>query len=59
MGFLVKHAGLEIPDPTQKSQGNWSVPCMVTGHTVAALHGHVEFRYGYHKKILIDGRVDI
>ena len=41
MEFTVKHSGLKIPNPTMTTQGNFKSSCVVTGHLVAALRGHV------------------
>ena len=44
----VKQAGLALPDPTQTSPENWTAPCVITVHLVAALRGQVEFGTGDH-----------
>ena len=59
MGFLIKHAGIVILEPTQMAQDNWSASCVFTGNLVTALHSHVEFRSGDHAQLLTNYRLEI
>ena len=51
----VKQAGLALPDPAQMSPENWTASCVITGHLVVALRGHVEFRTADHSACLREG----
>ena len=50
--LLVKQAGLDLPDLTQTASENWTASCVITGHLVAALRGHMEFRTADHSAYL-------
>ena len=58
-GFLVIQSGIAIPEPTLMSQGKWNASCVVTGHFIAAIGGHVEFRSRDHAQLLTDDRAEI
>ena len=55
----VKQAELALPDPSQTSPENWTAPCVITGHLVAALRGQVEFRTADHSACLREGRTAV
>ena len=58
MGFLVKYAGIEIPEPNQTAQGNWTTLCMVTSYPIASLYVRVELRSRYHALLLTNNRTE-
>ena len=35
--LLVKHDGIELPDPTLSNPDNWTESCIITGHLVEAI----------------------
>ena len=39
----VTQVGLVLLDPTLTASENWTAPCFIKGHLVAALRGQVEF----------------
>ena len=57
--LMVKHAGLDLPDPTQTAPENWTAACVITGHLVAALRGQVEFWTADHSACLREGRTAV
>ena len=57
--FTVKHLGIEILEPNLTSKGNWTASCMVNRYRIAALHSHVELRYGEHAQLLTDSHAEI
>ena len=57
--LTVKQAGLDLPDPTQTAPGNWTVPCVITTHLVAALRGQAEFRTVDHSACLREGQTAV
>ena len=50
-GFMVKHAGLEITNPTLTAQGNWIASCVVPKHLIRYLSGCANFRSGDHTQL--------
>ena len=44
---------------TQTSQGKWTASCVLTGHLVAALQCHVNFRSGEQAQLFWDGFTEI
>ena len=55
----VKQAGLALPDPSQMAPENWTAPCVITEHLVAALRGQVEFRTAEHSACLREDWTDV
>ena len=55
----VKQAGLAPLDPVKTAPKNWTVSCVITGHLVAALRGHVVFRTPDHSACLREGRLAV
>ena len=55
----VKHAGLDLSDPSQTAPENWTASCVITGHLVAVLRGQVEFRTEDHLTCLREGRTAV
>ena len=43
----MKQAGLAHPEPTKTSLENWTGPCVIKGHLVAAFRGQEKFRKTY------------
>ena len=39
----VKQAGLALPATTETAPDNWQASCVITGHLVSGLRGHVPF----------------
>ena len=58
-GLPVKQAGISLSDPIRTTEANWTAPCMITGHLVAALRGTAEFRSGNHTLVMGEGRENI
>ena len=57
--FLVKQAGIALPEPTQNVVANWTASCVITGHLFEALHRTAEFRSGDHAILIGEGREEI
>ena len=55
----MKQAGLALPDPLKTAPENWTASCVITGHLVAALRGHVIFRTADHSACLRGGRLAV
>ena len=58
-GLPVKQYGISLPEPTQNSRENWTVPCVIIVHLVTALRGTAEFRSGNHNLLMGEGRGEI
>ena len=58
-GLTVKNSGLNIPYPTQTTQGKWMASCVVTVYFVMALKDHFKLNCGDHEQILRDGHIYI
>ena len=48
----VKQTVLALPDSTLMAPENWTASCVITGHLIAALRGHGEFRTEDHSACL-------
>ena len=55
-GLHVTQSGLALPYPMNTSPENWTAPCVIIGHLVAALRGQEEFRTSDHSAFLQEGR---
>ena len=55
----MKQAGLAIPDLVKTAPENWTASCVITGHLVAALRGHVVFLTADHSACLRGGRLAV
>ena len=55
----MKQAGLALPDPTHTAPEKWTASYVITGYSVAALRGQVEFRTADHSACLREGRTTV
>ena len=55
----VKQAGLALTDCTKTAPENWTVSCDITGHLVAVIRFHEEFRTADHSTYLSKRRVEV
>ena len=55
----VKQAVMALSDPSQTAPENCTASCVITGHLVAALKGHVEFWTADHSAWLREGRTAV
>ena len=52
----LKHAGLDLPNPTLSTPDNCKAPSIFTGHLVSAIRVHMDFHSDNHANIMRDKR---